>query len=169
MVVLKSLEEGERERVMEIASRAFPGMGLDRFAIDKSLSRDKVREVYRREAEGYVKRALEGDENLEMIVAEEENSIVGYIVLRVDADRSETFGFKRASILSLAIDPDWWGRGIGSSLVKEGLKRLKEGGARCVEVFTDQNNIAAIRVFEKNGFRVIYSGVILSQYLMTRV
>lgn len=38
-----------------------------------------------------------------------------------------------------------------------------------MEVFTDQNNIAAIRVFEKNGFRVIYSGVILSQYLMARV
>jgi len=165
MVVLKPLEEGEGERVMEIASRAFPGMGLDRLAVDKSLPRDKVMEVYRREAEGYVKRALEGDENLEMIVAEEENSVVGYIVLRVDADRSEIFGFKWASMPSLAIDPEWWGRGIGSNLVEEGLKRLDEMGARYVEVFTDKNNIAAITVFEKNGFRGIYSGVILSQYL----
>lgn len=165
MVVLKHLEEGNGERVMEIASKAFPGMGLDRLAVDKSLSRDKVVEVYRREAEGYVKRALEGDENLEMIVAEEEDAVVGYIVLRVDADRSEIFGFKWASVLSLAIDPDWWGRGIGSKLVEKGLRRLKEVGTRYVEVFTDQNNIAAIRVFEKNGFRFIYSGVILSQCL----
>jgi ribosomal protein S18 acetylase RimI-like enzyme len=166
MVILKSFKEGDGERVMEIASRAFTGMGLDRLAIDKSLPRDKVREVYRSEARGYVKKALDGDENLEMIVAEEENLIVGYIVLSVNAYRSEIFGFKWASILSLAIDPEWWGRGIGSNLVKEGLKRLREGGARYVEVFTDQNNIAAIRVFEKNGFRVIYSGIILSQYLM---
>ena len=169
MVVLKSLEEGEGERVMEIASRAFPGMGLDRFAVDKSLPRDKVREVYRREAEGYVKRALEGDENLEMIVAEEENSIVGYIVLRVDADRSETFGFKCASILSLAIDPDWGGRGIGSSLVKEGLKRLKEGGREIRGSLHRPKQHRRNQGLREERVRVIYSGVILSQYLMARV
>lgn len=166
MVVVRSFKEGDEERVKEIASRAFPELGLDRLAIDKSLPRDSVRDAYRREAEGYGKRVLKGDENLEMIVAEEGNLIVGYIVLGVNAERSEIFGFKWASIVSLAIDPDWWGKGIASKLVREGLKRLEEIEVRYVEVFTDQNNIAAIRVFEKNGFRVIYSGIILSQYLM---
>ena len=37
-----------------------------------------------------------------------------------------------------------------------------------VEVFTDQNNIAAMKLFEKNGFRAIYSGITLSQYLMEK-
>lgn len=166
MVVVRSFKEGDGERVKEIASGAFPKLGLDRLAIDKSLPRDSVREAYRREAEGYIKRVLKEDKNLEIIVAEKGNLIVGYVVLGVNAERSEIFGFKWASIISLAIDPDWWGKGIASKLVSEGLKRLEDKGTRYVEVFTDQNNIAAIRVFEKNGFRVIYSGIILSQYLI---
>jgi len=42
---------------------------------------------------------------------------------------------------------------------------MKKNGVKYVEVGTDQNNIAAIRTYEKNGFRVIYSGITLSQYL----
>ena len=67
-----------------------------------------------------------------------------------------------------SVDPDWWGKGIGTKLVEEGLKQLKGMGVEYVEVFTDQNNIAAIRTYEKNGFRVIYSGILLSQYLENR-
>lgn len=165
MIVVRPFKEGDEDRVMDIASKAFPKLGLARLAIDKSLPRDAVREAYRREAEGYVKRVLKGDENLEIMVAEEEDLIAGYIVLGANAEWSEIFGFKWASIVSLAVDPEWWDRGIGSKLVKEGLKRFKEKDVKYVEVFTDQNNIAAIKVYEKNGFRVIYSGIILSQYL----
>ena len=165
MVVLRPFEERDRERVKEVASRAFPGLGLARLAIDKSLPRDAVKEAYRREAEGYIKKVLEGDENLGIIVAEEGGTITGHIILGVNKEWSDIFGFKWGSILSLAVDPDWWGKGIGSKLVKEGLRWLKKKGVRYAEVFTDQNNVAAIKVYEKNGFRVIYSGIILSQYL----
>jgi len=88
-----------------------------------------------------------------------------YIVLGIDLKRSEIFGFKWGSIVSLAVDPEWWGKGVGSKLVSEGLKWLKSVGVKYVEVFTDQNNIAAIRVYEKNDFRVMYSGILLSKYL----
>lgn len=45
------------------------------------------------------------------------------------------------------------------------------GGGRTEKPFMKAGEAyhVAIRVFEKNGFRVIYSGVILSQYLMARV
>jgi ribosomal protein S18 acetylase RimI-like enzyme len=42
---------------------------------------------------------------------------------------------------------------------------MKDKGVKYAEVLTDQNNIAAIRAYEKNNFRVIYSSIILSQYL----
>ncbi len=165
MVVVRPFREGDGRWLMEIAPRAFLKLGLDRLALDKSLPRDAVREAYLREAEGYIKRVTEGDKNIEIIVAEERGSVRGYLVLGINAERSEIFQFKWAQILSLAVDPDWWSKGVGSKLVKGGLKRLKEKGVRYVEVFTDQNNVPAIRIYEKHGFRVIHSGITLSRHL----
>jgi ribosomal protein S18 acetylase RimI-like enzyme len=165
MIVVRPFGEGDEQQIGKIASRAFPRLGLARLAIDKSLREDTVREAYRREAQEYARRVSTGDKDIEILVAQDEDAIAGYIVLGVNADWSEVFGFRWASIVSLAVDPDFWGGAVGSKLVDEGLKVLREKKVRHVEVLTDQNNIAAIRVYEKNGFRVIYSGVTLSQYL----
>ena len=165
LVVVRPFARGDEERMREIGPKAFMTLGLARLAIDKALPRDRVEEAYRREVEGYVSRALRGDESIKILVAEEAGRVVGYIVLGVDEGRSRLFGFKWGSIVSLAIDPEWWGRGVGTSLVREGLKWLKSAGVEYVEVFTDQNNVAAIRVYEKCGFRVTYSGILLSQRL----
>ena len=165
MIVVRQLKEGDEQYIGNIASSAFLGLGLARLAIDKSLPVDAVREAYRREAEGYAKRVLNGEKSMAILVAQEEDCLAGYVVLGVNDEWSDVFGFRWASIVSLAVDPDFWGKGIGSRLVEEGLRRLKEKGVRHVEVFTDQNNMAAIRAYEKNGFRIVHSGMTLSQYL----
>ena len=165
MIAVRPFEEGDEDRMGIIASRAFPRLGLARLAIDSSLPLDAVREAYRMEAEGYGRRVLDGEKNIEILVAEEEDMVAGYVVLGVNGEWSKVFGFKWASIVSLAVDPDFWGRGAGSMLVDEGVRLLKKKGARYVEVFTDQNNIAAIKVYEKNGFNIVHSGITLSQYL----
>ena len=165
VIVVRLFKDGDEEHMGNIASRAFPALGLARLAIDVSLSVDAVREAYRREAEGYARRVLNGEKSLVILVAEEEGRVAGYVVLGVNSEWSDIFGFKWASIVSLAVDPDFWDKGIGSRLVDEALSLLKEKGVRHVEVFTDQNNMAAIRVYEKSGFRIVHSGMTLSQYL----
>jgi len=72
---------------------------------------------------------------------------------------------KSKIIISLAVDPPCHGRGIGSALIASSLDWMREKGVKYAEVLTDQNNIAAIRAYEKNNFRVIYSSIVLSQYL----
>jgi ribosomal protein S18 acetylase RimI-like enzyme len=160
---IRNFRKGDELRMKEIAPRAF-GVWT-RLALDKTLPKEKTEEYLRREVTSYINHVLRKGENLWILVAEEDGDVVGYIVIGIDKGKSETFGFSWGHIVSLAVDPSCQGRGVGSALIASGLDRLKKKGVKYAEVLTDQNNIAAIRAYEKNNFRVIYSGIVLSQYL----
>ncbi|MDQ1316465.1 MAG: family N-acetyltransferase, partial [Candidatus Poribacteria bacterium] len=87
------------------------------------------------------------------------------IVVVVVIGRSQILVFLCGLFISLSVDPDYHDRGVGSALIASGLEWMKKRGIKYAEVLTDQNNIAAIRAYEKNNFRVIYSSLVLSQYL----
>ncbi len=162
MFKVRRLKQEDDSRLQEIAKSAFSVW--TRLALDKSLPREKNEEFFIREIAWYVDLASRND-NIEIIVAESDHIVVGYIVVGIDKGRSEIYGFLWGHIISLAVDPDYHGKGAGSLLIKSGLEWLKKKNVKYVEVLTDQNNIAAIRAYEKNNFRVIYSSITLSQYL----
>lgn len=56
----------------------------------------------------------------------------------------------------LGVFPEYRGRGIGISLVMDSLNILKEQGCDHAYVGTPQSNHAAIRLYEKIGFRPIF-------------
>ena len=163
MLEITPYRPSDEARMQQIAPRAFGVYA--RFGIDRTLPRERTDECYRREALGYAERAQAGDEGFAVLVARQDDDLVGYIVVDLDASLSETYGFNWGRIVSLAVDPDEHGAGIGTRLIRAGLHWLKDSGAGHVEVFTDQNNIAAIRAYEKCGFRVIHCGIMLSQFL----
>ena len=163
MANIRDFQRGDEGRMKEIAPRAF-GVWT-RLALDKTLPRDRTAKYFLNEVSWYIKRARRGEESFGILVAEEDGDVVGYIVVGIDREKSEIFGFLWGHIISLAVDPDWHARGIGSALISSGLEWLKKRGVEYAEVLTDQNNIAAIRAYEKNNFRVIYSSLVLSQYL----
>ncbi len=160
---IRSFREDDREYLPNIAPRAFNVW--TRLALDKTLPREKNEEYFRREVTLYMDYVKRNDSNIGIIVAEEDNKVVGYIVVGIDNVRSQIYGFLWGHIISLAVDPDYHGKGIGSALISAGLDWMRDKGVKYAEVLTDQNNIAAIRAYEKNGFKVIYSSIILSQYL----
>ncbi len=163
MANVRDFQRGDGIRMKEIAARAFSVW--TRLALDKTLSKEKTENYLRKEAGWYARRAANKLEHFDVLVAEEDENVVGYIAVGIDKFRSEIYGFSWGHIISLAVDPDYHARGIGSSLIAAGLSWLKENGVKYAEVLTDQNNIAAIRAYENNGFRVIYSSMVLSQYL----
>ena len=59
-----------------------------------------------------------------------------------------------ARILSVAVAPDAQGRGIGSELLRLGLEYLESRGAALVRLEVRPDNLAAIHVYEKHGFKV---------------
>ena len=163
MLRIRKFKKEDSKRLKEIAPKAF--MVYARFGIDKTLPRNKTRENYRKEVEGYIERFINKEKDFTILVAEKDKKVVGYIVLKINQRLTEIYGFKWGTIVSLAVDPPCQGKGIGPALVSAGIKWMKKNGVKYAEVGTDQNNIAAIRTYEKNGFRVIYSGITLSQWL----
>ena len=160
---IRKFQADDRESMLNIAPRAFGKW--TRLALDKTLPREKNEEFFKREVSWYADLTLKDDRNIAIFVAEEGENVVGYIVVGIDNGRTQIFGFLWGHIISLAVDPEYQDKKIGSALIASGLEWMKEKGVKYAEVLTDQNNIAAIRAYEKNNFRVIYSSIILSQYL----
>jgi len=90
---------------------------------------------------------LENNPNT-FLVAEYNGRIIGYVMgyLRPDLE---------GHIMSIAVDPDYRGNGIGSALLTEVIERLINEGARYIGLEVRVSNENAIRLYESFGFRKI--------------
>lgn len=121
----------------ELRERTFGYMG------GQGWQEHKVRDVM-----GSVERG-----GIEMLVAEFDGQVVGYASFDVrDAGDVGVVG-------NNAVDPDWRGRGIGTSLVARAMEILVERGAKVLEVTTFSHDASARRVYEKVGFHEIATSV----------
>lgn len=96
-----------------------------------------------------VQRLRTGDSQGELAIARGE--IVGYCT-------SSSPDPVRGFIETLAVREAARGGGIGAALTARALKRLFRGGAKGVELTTDQGNGPAIRLYQRLGFRQTRAG-----------
>ena len=75
--------------------------------------------------------------NAAIIVAEQENALVGFVTI-------DGHGY----LDQLVVSPDRWGSDLANALVEE-AKRLSPGG---VTLLVNKDNARAIRFYERNGF-----------------
>ncbi len=73
--------------------------------------------------------------------------MAGFIMSRLVEDEAE--------ILSIAVASSRRGRGLAGNLLTLHLRRLAGLGARAVFLEVDQHNVAAIRLYDRAGFREI--------------
>jgi ribosomal-protein-alanine N-acetyltransferase len=74
-------------------------------------------------------------------------NLVGFIMSRLVEDEAE--------ILSVAVAARQQGRGLASNLLTLHLRRLAGLGARAVFLEVDAHNVAAIRLYDRAGFREV--------------
>lgn len=84
-----------------------------------------------------------------LIVARHDDKIVGYLVFRT----SELQRYNHQGELRMSVDKDYWGRGIGSSLVKFLIDWGENNGLKRIELLVDEHNDRAINLYRKFGFR----------------
>ena len=160
-VEINEYQPGDEARMGEIAARAFARFA--RHGIDYTLPRDLVETYYRDEALDFARRCTQGEESLRPFVARRDEQVVGHIAVGIDRRRSQLFEMRWGVIYMLAVDPDVHHQGIGTRLMAAAMQWFRDEHCEYVEVGTDQNNIAAIRLYEAAGFRVIHCGITLSQ------
>lgn len=90
-------------------------------------------------------------EDTHVWVALDANSIVGFVAVKLDAET------RIGEIYMVAIDPDFQGRGIGSTLTQFALNWMKEAGMAIAMVETggDPGHAPARRTYEKLGFGLL--------------
>jgi len=92
------------------------------------------------------------------LVAEVDSRIVGYVMTRIERGFSflRRFLRKLGHVVSIAVHPNYRRRGIGSALMVEVLRRMKDlynVDEAYLEVRV--SNIPAIKLYEKLGFKIV--------------
>jgi predicted N-acetyltransferase YhbS len=99
--------------------------------------------------------ALATDEPVERIVAEREGRLIGSVMLyprAADAYDGAVAEAHWPEVRLLAVAPEGRGRGVGSALVRECVRRARLAGATELGLHTSQSMRAAVRMYERFGF-----------------
>ena len=133
----------EMETVAAIAHRAFESF---RLRVDPQIPESRARHS-RRE---WVRNGFKGRAEA-IYVAESENRIVGFALLRSKAGTEKT-----GEIELIAVDPAFHGRGVGKALVAEAIQHYR-GKTSEIHVGTQAKNLQAIGLYTRMGFSVVRS------------
>ncbi len=96
--------------------------------------------------EGMLARLLAVDGAV-ILIAEEEGDLLGYVWARFVLDEGD--------IGNVAVAPDFRRRGVGAALLRALLEEAARRQAAVVQLEVRESNLAARRLYEKNGFETV--------------
>lgn len=79
------------------------------------------------------------------LVARRGRKMIGYSLAEINGPDAE--------LVSIAVAPEQRRRGVGEALLQATLRRLRRAGCRICRLSVRTTNTAAIRLYEKHGFR----------------
>lgn len=86
-----------------------------------------------------------------MLVALVDNKIVGSCSLKTNESRVR---LKHVGLLGITILQEYWGLGIGKSIMQSAINMGKEAGLTRIELTTRVDNEKAISLYKKLGFEI---------------
>lgn len=153
--VVRPFQPGDLPKLQAIREAAFAPV----FLSFRNLVGKEIAELALARAEDEQRKLLADlaaeDTSHHLFVVLLRDEIVGFVMFSVDDAK------KLGEIGLNAVRPDHADKGIGTAMYVFALRRLKELGAKAVEVGTggDPSHAAARRAYEKAGFRVAIPSV----------
>lgn len=137
-----SIRKAEADDVPELQKLAMELHRDSRFFADPRFPRDKARELYAM----WIKRDSVDPQGLVWVKADSSNKSVGYLSCNVDGEQGQIGLF--------GVADEHQGRGIGSTLLRQGLHWFKQQGCQRIQVVTQGKNTGALGIYTSNGFRI---------------
>ena len=81
----------------------------------------------------------------------ETSRLLGFVC--VGASRDDDADSDCGELQAIYVDPDHWGSGYGSELLRRGVQRLREDGYRRATLWVLETHVAAHRFYEHRGWR----------------
>jgi ribosomal protein S18 acetylase RimI-like enzyme len=92
----------------------------------------------------------DGPEQQRTLVAEDQGAVVGFVAMGPNRDPFADPG--TAEVYAIYVDPELWGRGIGSSLLARGVEELRGAGHPSATLWVLAANEPARRFYESRGW-----------------
>lgn len=110
--------------------------------------------------ENYIKafREIESDPNNELIIAEQDNEVIGTLQLTYTPSLSFQ-GSKRATVESVRVDAKYRGKGIGRKMMIWAMERAREKGCVSMQLTSHSDRKDAHRFYENLGFKATHVGM----------
>lgn len=151
---IRNYQQTDFEAIKEITQRSFK---LASYAVDYRFSADCQKKIA---WELWAKPALLKN-NPACIVATVDNEISGFLIWGAHSNYSEALGMKIGSIILIATKP---GFNLGTKLIGELIERFKNLNIKLITVGTDSDNLSALGIYEKFGFRTILNWATFRYY-----
>jgi dTDP-4-amino-4,6-dideoxy-D-galactose acyltransferase len=151
-------ERDQLEGVVNLASRAYQ---FDRFHADSALPPGVADRIH---AE-WLRNSCEGRAADAVITATRDKEVLGFVTVKTDSEIERLSGVRLATIVLVATAEAARGMGIGKAMTRFTLRWLADRQVRGVRVGTQLRNIAAGRLYESCGFRLIGSGLTFRKLL----
>ncbi len=102
--------------------------------------------------------ALEGDPNIQLVVAEQGGAVVGCLQLCILPGLSSQ-GASRGLIEDVRVAAHCRSRGIGEQLVQWAVAEARARGCKLIELFTHHTRVDAQRFYKRLGFQPSHVGM----------
>ena len=141
-VVIRRIRPDEGRALRAIRLRAI-GDAPEAFAVSLAETRAETDEGW----SVWATLSSAGDTHV-MCVAEDGGHWVGMVGGMLDTSRPDA-----AELISMWVDPDYRGHGVGQRLVAEIANWARRRGPSCLELWVTEHNRAAIALYERCGFK----------------
>lgn len=146
------LQTWQQEQVVDLAGRVYR---FDRFHSDPVLVNETADRLHRE----WLRNACAGEAADAVIVAHRRHQVLGFVTVRMERELERWCGFRLATIVLVATAPEAQKQGVGRAMTQHVVQWLAQNNLQAVQVGTQLSNIAAARLYENCGFRLVASAL----------
>lgn len=140
---IKDIILATKEDLVQLKHMAGILFSNSRFYNDPNLPLDKVSNMYSTWVESLI-----NDSNSKIFICKDKNDIIGFITLTPDKSNNSAISYL------IAVDPTYQGKHIGQQLMLKIIYYLTDKGISTLEIGTQFNNIPAINLYSRLGFKL---------------